>query len=247
MKFVALISGGKDSVYAAMQCVSQGHELICLANLRPPLDFQELNSYMYQSAGAEMIESIAECIDKPLIRRTIVGKPVELGLDYKQTTNDEVEDLFELLKEVKFRFPEVTAVSSGAILSTYQKNRVEAVCGRLGLVSLAPLWKRDQEGLLTEMVSSGVNAVLVRVATYGLYERHLGKSIGELHDYLIGLQKKHDCHCCGEGGEFESLVLDSPLYRKRIELTETSVVVESKNELLFSGRLAVLKHKVIPK
>ena len=37
MKFVALLSGGKDSVFAMMECVRRGHELVCGANLSPPI------------------------------------------------------------------------------------------------------------------------------------------------------------------------------------------------------------------
>jgi diphthamide synthase (EF-2-diphthine--ammonia ligase) len=46
------------------------------------------------------------------------------------------------------RHPEVEAVASGAIASDYQRLRVEDVCRRLGLVSLAYLWHRPQEELL---------------------------------------------------------------------------------------------------
>jgi diphthine-ammonia ligase len=56
---------------------------------------------------------------------------------------DEVEDLFELIKDVKSKFPEVQAVSSGAIFSDYQRLRVENVCNRHELMSLAYLWRRD--------------------------------------------------------------------------------------------------------
>ena len=42
--------------------------------------------------------------------------------------HDEVEDLYLLLKDVKRMYPEVEAVTSGAILSTYQRLRVENVC-----------------------------------------------------------------------------------------------------------------------
>lgn len=75
------------------------------------------------------------------------------NLTYKMTPGDEVEDLFILLNEVKRQIPSVTAVSSGAIASDYQRLRVESVCSRLGLVSLAYLWKQDQSVLLHEMVS----------------------------------------------------------------------------------------------
>lgn len=73
-------------------------------------------------------------------------------LSYKVTPGDEVEDMFILLNEVKRQIPSVAAVSSGAIASDYQRLRVESVCARLGLVSLAYLWKQDQTFLLEEMV-----------------------------------------------------------------------------------------------
>jgi diphthine-ammonia ligase len=75
------------------------------------------------------------------------------ALKYSVTPGDEVEDMFALLSEVKRRIPSVGAVSSGAIASDYQRLRVESVCSRLGLVSLAYLWKQDQTLLLEEMVN----------------------------------------------------------------------------------------------
>lgn len=74
------------------------------------------------------------------------------GLKYNVTAGDEVEDMFALLSEVKRQIPSISAVSSGAIASDYQRLRVESVCSRLGLVSLAYLWKQDQTLLLEEMV-----------------------------------------------------------------------------------------------
>lgn len=61
----------------------------------------------------------------------IKGKPVNLEMEYKggaeENKGDEVEDLYLLLKEIKEKHPNLAAVSSGAIWSTYQKNRVENV------------------------------------------------------------------------------------------------------------------------
>lgn len=75
-------------------------------------------------------------------------------LNYRITPGDEVEDMYILLHEVKRQLPCVTAICSGAIASDYQRLRVESVCARLGLVSLAYLWKQDQSLLLHEMVNS---------------------------------------------------------------------------------------------
>lgn len=68
MKFLSLISGGKDSIYNTMLCVRAGYELIALGNLYPPQG-GELDSYMYQSVGAEVIEQVGECLQVPLYRR----------------------------------------------------------------------------------------------------------------------------------------------------------------------------------
>lgn len=77
-----------------------------------------------------MIPAIAECMELPLVRLEFHGTSVQRTVDYddtKKSSEDEVEKLYELLVEVKKKFPEVEAVSSGAILSDYQRNRVENV------------------------------------------------------------------------------------------------------------------------
>ena len=109
-------------------------------------------------------------------------------------------------------------VSSGAINSTYQKNRVENLCERLGMVSLAYLWEWEPINLLNSMVEAKIDAILIKVASYGLGKKELGKGIAELKDHLFKLRETHGIHSCGEGGEFESLVLDCPIYSKRIEM-----------------------------
>jgi len=74
-------------------------------------------------------------------------------LRYKKTIGDEVEDLEKLLVAVKQTYPDIGGVSSGAIASNYQRLRVESICSRLGLVSLAYLWEQDQATLLQNMVN----------------------------------------------------------------------------------------------
>lgn len=102
MKFAALLSGGKDSCYNIMKCVQHGHELMCLANLCPPPEFlgEDMDSFMYQTAGHQVLGAFSECLGVPLVRRAIRGRPVSQHLNYAVTTDDEVEDLFLLLKDV---------------------------------------------------------------------------------------------------------------------------------------------------
>lgn len=207
MKFVGLLSGGKDSCFNIVKCQMYGHELLCLANLMPPeRNIEEMNSFMYQSAAHNALPAQASCFEVPLLRRAISGSAKVQSMQYTPTDNDEVEDLYYLLCLVKERFPDVMGVSVGAIVSNYQRIRVEDVCARLGLTVLSYLWQRDRKVLLDEIIDSGVVAVLVKVAGAGLEpSKHLGKDLGSLRPTLQRLHERFGLDLCGEGGEYETL------------------------------------------
>eukprot|EP00050_Salpingoeca_kvevrii_P011784 m.17914 g.17914 ORF g.17914 m.17914 type:complete len:705 (+) comp3626_c0_seq1:59-2173(+) len=227
MRVVGLVSGGKDSIYNLMECRRAGHELVAIANLRP-VGCDEMDSFMYQTVGHEAIDLIAEALGVPLFRRDIRGTARVQGLRYDPTKGDEVEDLADLLADVCAALPEVEAVSVGAILSDYQRVRVEAVCARMSLVPLAYLWQRNQRELLREMCASGLDAVLIKVAAMGLSPRtHLGRSLAAVEQSLLKLEAQYGVHVCGEGGEFETLVLDAPIFRSRIVIDESETVIHS--------------------
>lgn len=118
MKVIALVSGGKDSTFNMMECIKNGHEIVALVNLRPPnsqsvknerlvgdgqdnqdeLVVQELDSFMYQSVGNEIIDLYAQAMQVPIYRAEIIGKVKNTGLEYEPTDNqDEVEDLYRIL------------------------------------------------------------------------------------------------------------------------------------------------------
>ncbi|XP_072030489.1 uncharacterized protein [Amphiura filiformis] len=225
MKVVALISGGKDSCYNMIQCVAEGHELVALANLYPK-QTDELDSYMYQTVGHHVIELYAEAIGLPLYRQAIEGGSLQQGKDYRPTEGDEVEDLYQLLLTVK-REMGIEAVSVGAILSNYQRVRVENVCSRLGLTSLAFLWRRNQEELLQEMIDAQVDAIIIKVAALGLTSKHLGMTLAEIQPHMLIMKDKYQLNVCGEGGEFETVTLDCPLFNKKIVIDSKESVTHS--------------------
>lgn len=244
MKVVALVSGGKDSCYAMMKCIQYGHQIVAVANLLPADDsVDEIDSYMYQTVGHQIVVSYAECMGVPLFRRRIQGSSRHQNLSYRVTPGDEVEDMYILLNEVKKQMPSIFAVSSGAIASDYQRLRVESVCSRLGLVSLAYLWKQDQSLLLHEMIMNEIAAITVKVAAMGLDPaKHLGKEISFLEPYLHILKELYGINVCGEGGEYETLTLDCPLFvNARILLDEFQVVLHSKGSIAPVGVLHPLK------
>ena len=136
MKFVGLISGGKDSLFAIGKAISMSHTLICTANL---YSSTEKDSFMFQTIGTTIVPAISSSLGVPLVTRELKGKSLCKNLTYSITSKDEIEDLYELLLEAKLKFPDLQAVVSGAVLSDYQRIRVENVCSRLGLVSISPL------------------------------------------------------------------------------------------------------------
>ncbi|CAL4967572.1 unnamed protein product [Urochloa decumbens] len=253
MEVVALVSGGKDSCFAMMRCFDYGHKVVALANLIPLDDaVDELDSYMYQTVGHQIVVSYAKCMGLPLFRRRIRGSTRDQGLKYNVTAGDEVEDMFALLSAVKQQIPSISAVSSGAIASDYQRLRVESVCSRLGLVSLAYLWKQDQTFLLEEMIRRGIVAITVKVAALGLKpSSHLGKELAELKCHLLRMNESYGINVCGEGGEYETLTLDCPLFRNaRIVLDNYEVILHSADSIASVGILHPqafhLEHKTHP-
>lgn len=192
---------------------------------------------MYQTVGHDGIELYSEAMGLPLFRRTIQGNPFEQGKEYSVNEKDEVEDLYELLKDVMAEV-HIEGVSSGAIFSDYQRVRVENVCSRLGLTSLAYLWKRNQKELLKEMIDSHIDAIIIKVATMGLEpNKHLGKTISEMYPHLLKINETFDCNICGEGGEYETFTRDCPLFKKKIIIDSQEVIIHSDDAFAPVGYL----------
>ncbi|KAJ6539476.1 hypothetical protein B0H19DRAFT_361581 [Mycena capillaripes] len=236
MKYVALLSGGKDSCYNLLHCQRNGHELVSAASLGPEPGKEELDSYMYQTVGQDAIELVARALDVPLYRRVISGHALEQGSEYGARNSasgmagDETEDLHALLSTVKSHHPDIEGVSVGAILSNYQRVRVEHVCRRLSLTPLCYLWQRDQGELMAEMIAAGMEAILIKVAGIGLTVKHLGNTLAQMEPTFIKLNTLYGAHICGEGGEYETLTLDCPLFKHRIVLTEVETVIHSDSD-----------------
>lgn len=95
---------------------------------------------------------------------------------------------------------------------------------------LAYLWQRNQRELIQEMVSVNLDAILIKVAAIGLNpEKHLGRPIAELIPYLFQLEDKYGSNVCGEGGEYETLTLDCPLYHQKLFIDSAETVMVDSN------------------
>ncbi|CAD26487.1 similarity to HYPOTHETICAL PROTEIN Y570_METJA [Encephalitozoon cuniculi GB-M1] len=216
MRYLALVSGGKDSVHA-MHCLQRlGHHVVGLLHMRCENGYQD--SYMYQTVGSEVANLLGECLRVPVFICRTRCRSINQSLQYDREEGDEVEDLYAAIAHVKEKIC-FEGVSSGAILSRYQKNRVENVCNRLSLECLSPLWGMDQESLLTEMILSGMDARIVKVASPLLGRECINMSLDEVYERLK-TSPSSEINFCGEGGEYETVVLDCPMFEKRISIDE---------------------------
>ena len=241
LNVIALISGGKDSLFSILHCLANDHKVVALANLYPPSSIpsetdsstespQDIdpNSYMYQTAGHNLLPHYSSALSLPLYRAPIVGSAVNTERDYSKTQatdgkdeeEDETESLIPLLRKVLIMHPSANALCTGAILSTYQRTRIENIALRLSLVPLSYLWQYpflpapfpSPGGLLEDMKAVGMKARIVKVASGGLDEGVLWEDV--LSD--VGRKRveramtKFGGSVLGEGGEYETLVLDGP-------------------------------------
>jgi diphthine-ammonia ligase len=190
----------------------------------------ELDSYMYQTVGHTLLPLYAQCLGLPLYRRAINGRCVNTALDYSPSSaaDDETEDLMQLLSSILKRHPSATVVTSGAILSTYQRTRIESVCTRLSLTSLAYLWQMHQESVLEQLQTLGFDARIVKVAALGLDPRWLWANVTDADTItkLELLKDKWGINVAGEGGEYETLVVGAPGWRGKIDVPEEARVVK---------------------
>jgi diphthine-ammonia ligase len=231
MHFIALISGGKDSIYSMLHAIRNAHSLLGCLHMASPATMEE-ESYMYQTAASSAVRTLVQdCLQVPLIFYQRKGKSVQTGLVYGGdiSQHDEVEDLYFALQQAQQRFPNLQAVTSGAILSTYQRMRIENVCQRLGLTSISYLWRlAPQSQLLQQMLDDGIDAVMVKTACPpGLTPKlHLNQRLRHLWDsgWLEKLHQRYHFHVCGEGGEYETLVLDSPLHKRKLVLDQVEIL-----------------------
>ncbi|KAK1757681.1 hypothetical protein QBC47DRAFT_376704 [Echria macrotheca] len=203
---------------------------------------QDLNSFMYQTVGHQVIPLYADATGLPLYRQPIVGGAGRHAKDYSHLAGadpDETESMVPLLRAVMAAHPEANAISAGAILSTYQRTRVESVATRLGLVPLAYLWKfpvlpgpagsvAGDIQLLDDMAAAGMDARIIKVASGGLDDSFLWTNVASVkgRQRLMNAMRRFGAHetgaVIGEGGEFETLVLDGPsaLFKQRIVVAE---------------------------
>lgn len=195
MRLACLFSGGKDSTYALYVMLAQGFEVPYLVSVFPESE----ESYMFHYPKIDRtIEQAKAMAVKHVIVRT------------KGEKERELEDLKKALKRL-----DIDGFFSGAVASEYQRQRLDVLGEELAMVSFSPLWHKDQESLLKEQIEAGFEIEITAVAAGGLDSAWVGRRVDEkTFEELKRIRDRHGINISGEGGEYETLVLDCPLFSR---------------------------------
>lgn len=203
MKLGILFSGGKDSMYSTYLAKKSGYEISCLISIFS----KNKESYMFHTPNIEKVRKQAEVMGVPLI---IV-----------KTKGEKEKELLDLEKAIKIAIKKykINGVVSGAVESVYQSSRIQKICNKLKIECFNPLWQKNQFELLKELIKNRFKIIIIGVFAYPLNEKWLGRKIdNNFIDDIKLLNNKYGINPAGEGGEFESFVLDCPLFRKDLKI-----------------------------
>jgi diphthine-ammonia ligase len=224
LKVAVLFSGGKDSTYATWIAQHQGWDVSALVTILP----KGVDSLMFHFPSARLTRLQAEAM-------ALSHSKVEAG-------EDELSSLQEELSRLRTEIG-ITGVVTGAVASDYQKSRIDRVCDALGLKSFAPLWRKEPKLLVNDLESAGFRIIVSGVAAAGLDESWLGQELThERWERLESLSKKHGIHLTGEGGEYETFVIDAPNFYSRIIFKKTVTRWDGQSGYLVIDQ-ASLEHK----
>ena len=213
MRLACLFSGGKDSVFALYKAVQAGHKVSCLITMKS----RKTDSYMFHIPNIEFAKSQAEALNIPIVYMGSCG-----------VKEKELEDLKKAIKRAKEKY-NIQGIVSGALASNYQAERVKKICDELNLKSINPLWGIDEEQYLMDLIDAKFKVIITGIAADGLNNGWLRREIdNNCIEDLKNLNKKNKIHIAAEGGEYETFVLDCPLFRKKIKIMDFDIIMENE-------------------
>jgi diphthine-ammonia ligase len=221
-----LFSGGKDSTLA-LHLAAEKEQVTCLITV----ESKNKESFMFHTPNIDVTALQAEALGLPLVSVQTEGKKEE-----------ELADLESAIAEAKSQFG-IEGVVTGAVESVYQASRIQRICNRLDLWQFNPLWKNNQKRLLETLLEKNFQVIISGVFAFPLDEKWLGKQLDtQMITRLVKLQGKYGISPSGEGGEIETTVLDAPMFRQKIQVTDATA--EWKGS---SGVYVIKQARLVPK
>lgn len=210
MKTAALVSGGKDSIYALYKA-QEKHDVEVIIAIKS----KNPHSYMFHRPNIDLVKLQAKSLGIPLIFQETLGEKEK-----------ELKDLKKAIRKAKKEY-KIKGVISGAIASKYQRKRIEKICKELNLEGITPLWNINPEKYMKALLSK-FEVMITKVSGMGLTKDLLGKKINL--EEIKKLSEKYRFHLAFEGGEAETLVLDGLNFSEKIEILDSEIKWNNKDK-----------------
>jgi len=209
MKLLALFSGGKDSTFAMYKAKMIGHEVSCLLTMCPDSD----SSLLFHYPNCNIATSLGEAMNIPSL----------LFVEKSGTKEEETRYLEEAIA-LAMSHHKAEGVVHGAIASRYQKLVFEQVCRKLNLEEVCPLWQVEQSNYIDMLIELKFEIMIVGVSAMGLDKSWLGTILNPVS--LVSLKRvceRYRINITFEGGEAETLIVDCPIYRKKLGIRRARI------------------------
>jgi uncharacterized protein (TIGR00290 family) len=195
-------SGGKDCCLAAYQAKQQGIKIAYLLNMVT----EDKKRSCSHGITARWIRQQAKAVGIPLLQ--------------VPTTTDNYQSIFMgVLKELHNNG--VTAGVFGDIDFEPHREWIEKVCAPSGITPILPLWGRNQNEIVMDFIEVGFQAKVIATQADLLGAKWLGRIIDK--EFLKDITDlKKGITPCGEAGEFHTLVVDGPIFKKCLEIREAA-------------------------
>lgn len=228
MKLACLFSGGKDSTYSVLKAREMGHETACLITMHPPAD----DSLVFHYPNSRFTRTLAESMQIPLVESEIQGRSID----------DEIRALETAVVHAKTKY-HVEGILTGGISSGFQMNVFEKACLSKGLKPVAPAWGAEPLEYMHELLERNFQIMIVAVSAMGLGREWLGTILDrDSLAALYALSRKNGFNVNFEGGEGETLVVDCPLYSRRLQVSKADISWDGQRGM-FEIREAALVEK----
>ena len=203
---IASWSGGKDSCFAYYKARQAGYDV----------------KYLLNFISRESRRGCFHGIESGLLQ--LQAKLVGVPIAQKETTADMQkyeEEFKEAVSELKVEG--INTMVFGDIYLDEHKDWVERVCAEIGIKPLEPLWNNPPLKVMQEFIEAGFKAMVVSAQADKFNSDFVGRIVDK--ELIDELNARKICPC-GENGEFHTLVIDGPIFKRGIRILESEPILK---------------------